>query len=76
MSSVADARFLFARALGLVRRGWTSLHTRGWRASWHACARSSARDRGRRATPLWLPPATAVRAVRGARRPRRRAPAS
>jgi GT2 family glycosyltransferase len=34
MSSAADARFLFARAVGLFRRGWTSLHTRGWRASW------------------------------------------
>jgi len=34
MSSVADARFLFARAIGRIRRGWTSLHARGWRASW------------------------------------------
>ncbi|MEO6263647.1 MAG: glycosyltransferase, partial [Luteimonas sp.] len=33
-SSLADARFLFVRALGLVRRGLTSLKTRGWRASW------------------------------------------
>jgi GT2 family glycosyltransferase/glycosyltransferase involved in cell wall biosynthesis len=34
MSPLADARFLFTRALGLARRGWVSLHTRGWRASW------------------------------------------
>ena len=32
--SLADARFLFDRALGLIRRGMASLHTRGWRASW------------------------------------------
>ncbi len=31
--SLADARFLFDRALGLVRRGTASLRTRGWRAS-------------------------------------------
>ena len=30
----ADARFLFHRALGLVHRGFTSLRTRGWRATW------------------------------------------
>jgi GT2 family glycosyltransferase len=32
--SLADARFLFDRALGLIRRGMVSLHTRGWQASW------------------------------------------
>ena len=32
--SLADARFLFQRALGLCHRGLVSLHTRGWRASW------------------------------------------
>lgn len=32
--SLADARFLFARALGLCHRGLVSLRTRGWRASW------------------------------------------
>ena len=32
--SLADARFLFDRATGLVRRGWISLRTRGLRASW------------------------------------------
>ncbi|TWI02750.1 GT2 family glycosyltransferase [Luteimonas cucumeris] len=32
--SLAEARFLFDRALGLSRRGWTSLRTRGWRATW------------------------------------------
>lgn len=32
--SLADARFLLDRAVGLVRRGLVSLRTRGWRASW------------------------------------------
>jgi len=32
--SLAEARFLFDRALGLVRRGLTSVRTRGWRTSW------------------------------------------
>ncbi|HWS79281.1 MAG TPA: glycosyltransferase [Thermomonas sp.] len=31
----AEARFWIARALGLWRRGWASLRTRGWAASWH-----------------------------------------
>ena len=33
-SSLADARFLLDRALGLARRGLVSLRTRGWRSSW------------------------------------------
>ena len=33
MSPLADARFLLERALGIARRGWLSLHTRGWRGS-------------------------------------------
>src|SRR6478672_9819607 len=32
-SLLADARFLCVRAVGLARRGWISLRTRGWRAS-------------------------------------------
>jgi GT2 family glycosyltransferase/glycosyltransferase involved in cell wall biosynthesis len=32
--SLADARFLIDRAIGLVRRGLVSLRTRGWGASW------------------------------------------
>lgn len=32
--SLADARFLLDRALGLIRRGLVSLRTRGGRASW------------------------------------------
>ena len=30
----AEARFWMARALGLWRRGWASLRTRGLAASW------------------------------------------
>lgn len=36
--SLADARFLFDRALGLCRRGLASLRTRGWRATWQRVA--------------------------------------
>ena len=32
--SMADARFLFDRSVGLIRRGLLSLRLRGWRASW------------------------------------------
>ena len=32
--SLADARFALDRATGLLRRGATSLRTRGWRATW------------------------------------------
>ncbi|NDK38156.1 glycosyltransferase [Pseudoxanthomonas gei] len=32
--SLADLRFQWQRALGLVRRGTTSLRARGWRATW------------------------------------------
>jgi O-antigen biosynthesis protein len=33
-SSLADLGFLLQRGLGLIRRGWASLHGRGWRATW------------------------------------------
>jgi GT2 family glycosyltransferase/glycosyltransferase involved in cell wall biosynthesis len=45
--SPADLRFMFLRGLGLVRRGWTSLRARGWRATW-----DRTRAQFRRATPL------------------------
>lgn len=32
--SPSDARFWWDRSLGLFRRGWTSLRSRGWRATW------------------------------------------
>lgn len=54
--SLAEARFLFDRALGLVRRGLTSVRTRGWRTSWmrvraHFRAAPAQRDAG-----LYFPP--------------------
>ncbi|HZV23572.1 MAG TPA: glycosyltransferase [Luteimonas sp.] len=59
MSSLADARFLVTRALGLARRGWVSLHTRGWRGSW-ARLRVHLQPRMRRdRVALYAPPATA-----------------
>ncbi|MFC7302025.1 glycosyltransferase [Cognatiluteimonas weifangensis] len=45
--SLADARFLFDRALGLLRRGAASVSSCGWRASW---ARVRAQLRRRPAT--------------------------
>lgn len=32
--SPADLRFMLRRGLGLIRRGWASLRTRGWRTTW------------------------------------------
>ena len=37
--SLADVRFQWQRALGLIRRGMSSLRTRGWRASWERVKR-------------------------------------
>jgi GT2 family glycosyltransferase len=33
-SLLNDVRFLLRRGIGLIRRGWASLRTRGWRATW------------------------------------------
>ncbi|TXI49980.1 MAG: glycosyltransferase [Lysobacter sp.] len=33
-TSLTDAGFLLRRGLGLIRRGWASLRSRGWRATW------------------------------------------
>ena len=32
--SSADLRFIWRRGFGLLRRGWASLRTRGWRVTW------------------------------------------
>ena len=58
-SFMADARFLADRALGLARRGWISLHTRGVRASLARVRAQFARGAAP-ATPPWLPPADTV----------------
>jgi GT2 family glycosyltransferase/glycosyltransferase involved in cell wall biosynthesis len=57
-SSLADARFLFARALGLFHRGLLSLKTRGWRASWDRARLQLERPAPPR-EPLYAPPADA-----------------
>ena len=58
-SPLADARFLITRALGLARRGWVSLYTRGWRGSW-ARLRTHLPPRARRdRVALYMPKATA-----------------
>jgi O-antigen biosynthesis protein len=49
--SPADARFLIDRGLGLIRRGVSSLRSRGWRATWI------------RARALLLPAPAAARAA-------------
>jgi len=43
----ADLRFIWRRGFGLLRRGWSSLRTRGWRVTW-----DRARVQFGRATPL------------------------
>ena len=57
--SVADARFLFDRALGLLRRGLASLRTRGWRASWARTRLQLRRQPAGAGATLFAPPATA-----------------
>ena len=53
----AEARFWIARALGLWRRGWTSLRTRGLAASWASLLRHFRRN-PIPAQALYMPPAT------------------
>jgi GT2 family glycosyltransferase/glycosyltransferase involved in cell wall biosynthesis len=52
---MADARFLADRALGLARRGWISLRTRGMRASLARLRAQFARGAVPSASP-WTPP--------------------
>src|SRR5690606_33482230 len=53
--SLVDARFLFDRATGLVRRGWLSLRTRGLRASWQRVRAQLQRVPGARRAALQFP---------------------
>jgi GT2 family glycosyltransferase/glycosyltransferase involved in cell wall biosynthesis len=68
-SFMADARFLADRALGLARRGWISLRTRGIRASWARLHAQFARGAAP-ATPPWLPPVDTVPAFQPQAAPR------
>lgn len=53
--SLADARFLFDRGLGLIRRGWSSLRTRGWRATWARTRAQFVRPPTAQAAALYAP---------------------
>ncbi|BCT91608.1 glycosyl transferase family protein [Lysobacter helvus] len=52
---LADARFLFHRATGLLRRGWASLRARGWRATWARVRDVFERSTAAPRTPPWRP---------------------
>jgi GT2 family glycosyltransferase/glycosyltransferase involved in cell wall biosynthesis len=55
--SLADARFLFDRALGLFRRGLVSLRTRGWHGSWQRVRAQLRRGAPLPPSRLYAPPA-------------------
>jgi GT2 family glycosyltransferase/glycosyltransferase involved in cell wall biosynthesis len=68
-SFMADARFLADRALGLARRGWISLRTRGVRASLARIRVQFARG-AIPASPPWMPPDGTVPAFATPSQPR------
>jgi GT2 family glycosyltransferase/glycosyltransferase involved in cell wall biosynthesis len=53
--ATADLRFLLHRGLGLIRRGWASLRTRGWRATWDRTRAQFRRVRPLPAAQLYRP---------------------
>ncbi|PJK00580.1 glycosyl transferase [Lysobacteraceae bacterium NML91-0213] len=56
--SLTDAQFRLARALGLSRRAWSSLRTRGWQQTWQRVVlrlQRALRRAPAEATPLWRP---------------------
>ncbi len=55
--ATADLRFLLHRGLGLIRRGWASLRTRGWRATWDRTRAQFRRVRPLPAARLYTPTA-------------------
>jgi len=56
--SPADLRFLLQRSLGLIRRGWASLSTRGWRVTWERTRAQFRRVRPLAQAALYLPTPT------------------
>lgn len=52
--SLADARYLFNRVLGLIHRSMASMRTRGWRATWQRI-RVHTQTPHTLGTPLWVP---------------------
>ncbi|ATS68285.1 glycosyltransferase [Xanthomonas citri] len=55
--SLADARYLFNRVLGLIHRSVASTRTRGWRATWQRIRVHTQAPPVVLGTPLWLPQA-------------------
>jgi len=55
--SLADVRFQWQRALGLIRRGMGSLRSRGWRASWDRVKRQFQRVPQAQRAELYFPAA-------------------
>ncbi|WP_434213113.1 glycosyltransferase [[Pseudomonas] boreopolis] len=55
--SLADARYLFNRVVGLFRRSLASLRTRGWRATWERIRVHARRAPELPREPLWFPQA-------------------
>ncbi|MGV7164395.1 glycosyltransferase [Xanthomonas citri] len=55
--SLADARYLFNRVLGLIHRSVASMRTRGWRATWQRIRLHTQAPPVVLGTPLWLPQA-------------------
>ncbi len=53
--SPADMRFQWQRALGLIRRGITSLRARGWRATWQRVKRQFQRVPQAQRAELYFP---------------------
>lgn len=54
-TSLADMRYYFDRALGLIRRSLASLRTRGWRATAHRIGVHLRRQPPPRCEPLFVP---------------------
>ncbi|MCC4633568.1 glycosyltransferase [Xanthomonas dyei] len=55
--SLADARYLFNRVLGLIHRSVASMRTRGWRATWQRIRVHTQAPPVALGTSLWLPDA-------------------
>ncbi|MCC8537534.1 glycosyltransferase [Xanthomonas axonopodis pv. poinsettiicola] len=55
--SLADARYLFNRVLGLIHRSVASMRTRGWRATWQRIRVHTQAPPVALGSPLWLPEA-------------------
>src|SRR6187431_3238420 len=70
--SLADLRFQWQRAQGLIHRGMASLRARGWRATWARVKRQFARAPRPQSAALYFPSTApfAPFAVPGSQAPR------